>query len=346
MEQSRQLIQINCASSGEVPGADAVCAELELILHSVDFQAPDRVRSFLRYIVSETLSGREARLKAYAIAIAVFGRNEDFDAMNDPVVRIEAGRLRRALERYYLLEGKGDEVVIEVAKGSYVPTFRWRHGGKQLAPEQELDRPNGESWVESFNFQKIASAPSVAACVLLLGLTLFLAVAMRTIRDDSAPQLPTTEVTAAPEIIVRPFVSLSSSPESVTFAAALSEEVLNRLAQQKQLRVFGRDGPADPLTRPRSYQVAHQYVVEGSVRQAGDKWRIITRLIDKRTAAVKWANSTDGELRDGSGEAILAADLADLVALQTRMRASPAEALARTATVPPKLGAASDSEAR
>ena len=44
--------------------------------------------------------------------------------MVDPIVRIQAGRLRRSLERYYLLSGKGDPVRIELPKGTYVPVFR------------------------------------------------------------------------------------------------------------------------------------------------------------------------------------------------------------------------------
>ena len=41
----------------------------------------------------------------------------------DPIVRIQAGRLRRSLERYYLLSGKDDPVRIELPKGTYVPVF-------------------------------------------------------------------------------------------------------------------------------------------------------------------------------------------------------------------------------
>lgn len=79
-------------------------------------------------MVEETLTGRGDRLKAIAIATDVFGRGLDFDAMNDPVVRIEAGRLRRALERYYLLSASDDPVIIDIPKGTYTPTFTRREG--------------------------------------------------------------------------------------------------------------------------------------------------------------------------------------------------------------------------
>ena len=48
----------------------------------------------------------------------------EFDPQVDPIVRVEAGRLRRALEHYYLTAGKNDPVRIEIPKGGYVPTFQ------------------------------------------------------------------------------------------------------------------------------------------------------------------------------------------------------------------------------
>jgi len=74
----------------------------------------------LRFAV-ETLAGRAERLKAYAIALEVFGRDPAFDAQNDPVVRMEAGKLRRRLERYDLGAGRDDPVRIEIPKGGYGP---------------------------------------------------------------------------------------------------------------------------------------------------------------------------------------------------------------------------------
>ena len=72
---------------------------------------------FLRYIVEEALAGRADRIKAYNIATAVFGRDEEFDPQSDPIVRVEAGRLRRALERYYLTAGQDDPVRISDSEG-------------------------------------------------------------------------------------------------------------------------------------------------------------------------------------------------------------------------------------
>ncbi|MGO4176000.1 hypothetical protein AB4Z16_28000, partial [Bosea sp. TAF32] len=154
----------NCFGTLTEPEGEAVRSELARIVGSADFNVPARVKQFLQYIVEEKLSGQEKRLKAFTIANKVFGRGADFDAMNDPVVRIEAGRLRRALERYYLLDGKCDPVVIQVAKGSYVPAFRWRVIDTPVLDEAgpwETPRQSRSSRTE------LMTRPGVLACGLL-----------------------------------------------------------------------------------------------------------------------------------------------------------------------------------
>lgn len=113
---------------------DVLCA-LERVLSSGNFDASDRNRQFLKYIVEETLEGRNERIKAYTIATSVFGRHASFDPQTDPIVRIEARRLRRSLERYYLLAGNDEPITIGIPKGGYVPTFRAQ---PLLTPATEL----------------------------------------------------------------------------------------------------------------------------------------------------------------------------------------------------------------
>ena len=108
---------------GRAPGARLVRRQVERILASGDFDASPRSKDFLRFIVEETLAGRGEEVTQSAIATRVFHRRDDFDATVDPIVRIQAGRLRRSLERYYLLEGKHDPVRIELPRGTYIPTF-------------------------------------------------------------------------------------------------------------------------------------------------------------------------------------------------------------------------------
>lgn len=104
--------------------AELVRFELDRILSSPQFDASERNRRFLDYVVEETLSDRGERIKAYSIATLVFGRDDSFDPALDPVVRMEARRLRRSLERFYLVEGQTGPIRITLPKGGYVPKFQ------------------------------------------------------------------------------------------------------------------------------------------------------------------------------------------------------------------------------
>ncbi len=119
------------------PSDEEVRQELSTLLGRAEFHASERNRRFLSYIVEETLQGRADRIKAYSIAIATFDRSDDFDPLTDPIVRIEASRLRRSLEHYYLTAGKSDHIRIDMPKGSYVATFRYA----DPTPEEVLRSP-------------------------------------------------------------------------------------------------------------------------------------------------------------------------------------------------------------
>ena len=105
---------------------DDIRAYLVRLLDSSAFTASPRRRNLLAYVVERTLAGEGDRLKAFDIALAVLGRDERFDPQNDPIVRIEFGRLRRDLDHYYENGGKDDPIRIAVPKGHYVASFESR----------------------------------------------------------------------------------------------------------------------------------------------------------------------------------------------------------------------------
>ena len=114
--------------------AEEIRRELSRIVNSSPFRDANRLTSFLSFIVGMTLAGNGAKLKAYTIAVEALGRGTDFDPQTDPIVRVEAVRLRQALARYYSGIGRDDPLVIEVPRGSYVPAFRCRIGGDGPKP--------------------------------------------------------------------------------------------------------------------------------------------------------------------------------------------------------------------
>ena len=138
------------------PSSEAIRAQLARILESAKFRASDKQRKFLRFVVNETLEGRSSQLKGYTIAVDVYKRTESFDPQVDPIVRVEAGRLRRALEHYYLTAGKNDPVRIGVPKGGYVPSF------------QMLKVPLSEPETNTSELQEIAPATGTSIAVMPL----------------------------------------------------------------------------------------------------------------------------------------------------------------------------------
>jgi TolB-like protein/Flp pilus assembly protein TadD len=98
--------------------------QLNRILASKAFRQADRLKRFLTFIVEETVGGRGERLKEFVVGMEVFGKDNSFDPRNDPIVRVQARRLRTQLARYYREEGQRDDLLIELPKGGYAPSFR------------------------------------------------------------------------------------------------------------------------------------------------------------------------------------------------------------------------------
>ena len=103
---------------------------VEKICKNADFKTKDKLCHFLRFIVKETLEGRGDQLKGYNIGLEVFGRDADFDSIENSLVRIHAGRLRRLLKIYYYEEGQSDSIQIDIPKGSYKPQFIKKRPGE------------------------------------------------------------------------------------------------------------------------------------------------------------------------------------------------------------------------
>ena len=138
----------SASTSSAAPMQDDILRQLKKITGSPEFLVTKQQLDFLNFVVSETLHGRSADLKGYLVATKVFGRTAEFDASTDPIVSIQANKLRRALERYYLVEGHRDPIRIEIPKGAYVPSFGWMKPVKadHTQSDSELEPLPEDSW--------------------------------------------------------------------------------------------------------------------------------------------------------------------------------------------------------
>ena len=103
----------------------AILGELRNILSSPPFRNSLRSKQFLSYVVQHKLEGREEFLKERIIGADVFQRKADYATADDSVVRVQAGEVRRRLERYHHTDLRLSPVLIELPLGSYAPEFRW-----------------------------------------------------------------------------------------------------------------------------------------------------------------------------------------------------------------------------
>jgi len=103
-----------------------VLHELEAILNSPTFQTSKRCQQFLSYVVRNRLEGNLDRLKERTIGVELFHRPAGYATGDDPVVRVQAGEVRRRLEKYYNAPPAHSDVRIELHVGSYSPEFTWQ----------------------------------------------------------------------------------------------------------------------------------------------------------------------------------------------------------------------------
>ena len=131
MKQTSQSTVRALPTPTPAPRHREVWAQVERILANRLFTRSSRLCRFLRFSVEQTLAGNGGQLKERIIGVAVFDRNPDYDPRIDPIVRVEARRLRAKLKAYYTSPGRGDPVVIGLPKGAYVPFFKSRARNSQ-----------------------------------------------------------------------------------------------------------------------------------------------------------------------------------------------------------------------
>lgn len=105
---------------------EAIEPILAKICASAMFARSRRLQRFLTYVTQWSVTHAGEPLKEYGIAIGVYDKPASFDPQSDPIIRVEASRLRSRLVEYYAGPGCRDPLIIELPKGSYTPSIRPR----------------------------------------------------------------------------------------------------------------------------------------------------------------------------------------------------------------------------
>ncbi|MDC9825519.1 hypothetical protein PRN20_17440 [Devosia sp. ZB163] len=187
-----------------------------------------QLAKFLNYIVEAKLNGNEAGIKAYAIAVDVFGRPQSFDPQSDPIVRVQARRLRAALEEYYATEGAGETVRFYLPVGRYIPEF--------VGPEDRVAPAVGESLPAAPLMGRdakreeakplLAQIEDIVLVVLLVAVALGVALALTQVL---APRPVRKGVPQPPQVAVAEFTSVAAGGQPAVSVAGLAVELVTDL---------------------------------------------------------------------------------------------------------------------
>ncbi len=155
---SKQTTQVTVrATQVPTPALDPeeITAQVERVLANRLFLRSHRLCRFLRFSVEQTLAGKSALLKEQIIGVEVFDRKADYDPRIDPIVRVEARRLRAKLKAYYNSPGRGDPIMILLPKGAYLPFFKLRAAAQETAAPAPVANGSGKKSIVVLPFANL-----------------------------------------------------------------------------------------------------------------------------------------------------------------------------------------------
>jgi TolB-like protein len=286
-------------ATSTLPAPDEVRAQLERMTASDDLNRSPQLGAFLRFVVEAVLQGKSDRIKAYTIGVDVLRRDAKFDPQLDPIVRVEATRLRRTIDRYYAGLGADDAVRIDLPRGSYIPTFSKRPAlPAATAHSSTLDR-----------FWSIRLL--LVAAVALIVIVVVVALSQRRVPAPGVATAPSAaaQPTAAaarppgnglPVLMMPPFeVSGTPGPRSIA-ARSLQETFSNAFTHfdlvNVQLESADRQAAAGNEAAPVRDANA-DYRFSGSVEYGDDgAARLLFRLIDVSDGSIVWSRVIENVL--------------------------------------------------
>lgn len=278
------------------------------VLASSAFQASPNLAAFLRFVVEATLSGQADRIKGYTIGTEALGRGRDFDPQTDPIVRVEAGRLRRTLYSYYANGGANDPVVIALPIGSYVPTFTRREPAAAVAPPSDLSpaepRPRG---------RLVPIAGTVLAALVAFGMIHLVVMrvgkdadpagssdrfVVATTQSEAAPLRPAGAGSsdalrpgfAMPLVTIDPVLTVGAATTRFD-AAGLQQKLQNALSRFDEVRVhIDPVPPAASQAAPRRDPVDYRLAATLDAQDA-EAPQLTFRLLDGADRSVVWSKT-------------------------------------------------------
>jgi TolB-like protein len=296
MEPSERAGSVETPSD---PGrCDEIRAYLDILISAPVFSSAPRRARLLRYLLERTLAGDGERVNEYAIGTDVFGKRPSFDPRYDSMVRTDVMRLRQRLRQYYIGEGRGDAILLDIPPRSYKVSIEFRDTSAAAAGKQPNSAPSEPASPETAE----AAAPgpakwkriSIAVAAALLLAALAAALASRQFLRPAPP---------VRSVVVLPFLDDSSDRKSGYLADGLTDEITNDLANLNGLRVIARTSAFEFKgkgvdIREIGRQLNVEMSLEGSLDREGDRIRIRAQLVRNADGYHLWSHVYDVQFRD------------------------------------------------
>ena len=266
------------------PEPEQVRAALEEILGWQGISRSPQLGDLLRYVVEKTLAGEQSTIKAYSIAVDVFGRPQSFDAQADPIVRVQARRLRTLLEQFYESGRSTSAIEIRLPLGRYVPEFR---AAETVAPVA----PRGHSWRGFFIRAVLAFSFVIIGVAITVGM-------LRILPQQERP--PPGSMPGAPRLTVGSFDNLTGNPLLDAEIGRLRSRVVTGLSRFETISASEEQvAPTDPMLSVSIQDSAGRFYVRAALSQQGSD-------------ATIWS-ATESVDRSGGDNAALAKAVTELI---------------------------------
>jgi TolB-like protein len=281
---------------GPAPQRDAILTALERLLAWSEMARSPQLAKFLDYIVRRTLDGDEQSIKAYSIAVDVLGRPADFDPQSDPIVRVQARRLRGLLDDYYRGAGASETTRISLPVGRYVPEFTIGEASAPVISGAVVPPPVAGTRATGVTLTWFALA------VIALGIAAA-GYALSTWAPRQQDAVMAMGAAQQPSVTVVEFQNLAGPAGDGPAVSGLAIELVTDLEQFEAINVRyggGGDGNIAVTDLPTS-----DYMLTGIVRPDGLLVQYSAILTDSRTGAVVWNHTIPVAATDAADFGVL-----------------------------------------